>query len=91
MACFTDLPYRDRTYPFLTTIATAAGIEPVSFGCYDAMNDSHRLYQFYIAFATIGNVEEPVTENCFVQLTEPEQYNQVNEALEAALTPPVIL
>jgi hypothetical protein len=87
MACFTDIPYRDRTYPFLLTISGIAGITPVSFGCYDAMNDAHRLYQFYIALATIGGVVEPMTENCFVQITESDQYNHVNAALAAALTP----
>jgi hypothetical protein len=91
MACFTDIPYRDRTYPFLVTIATAAELTPVSFGCYDAMNDAHRLYQFYIAFATLGGIEEPMTENCFVQITEADQYNHVNEALAAALTPAPIV
>ena len=90
MACFTDIPYRDRTYPFLVTIATAAGLTPVSFGCYDAMNDAHRLYQFYVAFATIGGVQAQMTENCFVQLTESDQYNHVNEAIAAALTPQVV-
>jgi hypothetical protein len=87
MACFTDIPYRDRTYPFLVTVSSAAGIEPASFGCYDAMSDAHRLYQFYIAFATLGSIVDPISDNCFAQLTEPAQYNHVNDALIAALTP----
>ena len=86
MACFTSLPYRDKTYPFVQTIAAAAGIDPVSFGCYDAASDSSKLYQFYVGLATKGGLS-PVTENCFVQKTEDQQYFLTNEALAAALTP----
>lgn len=86
MACFTSLPYRDKTYPFVQTIAAAAGIDPVSFGCYDAASDSSKLYQFYVGLATKGGLT-PVTENCFVQKTEDQQYFLTNEALAAALTP----
>lgn len=84
MACFTSLPYRDKTYPFVQTIAAAAGIDPVSFGCYDAASDSSKLYQFYVGLATKGGLS-PVTENCFVQKTEDQQYFLTNEALAAAL------
>lgn len=86
MACFTSLPYRDKTYPFVQTIAAAAGIDPVSFGCYDAASDASKLYQFYVGLATKGGLT-PVTENCFVQKTEDQQYFLTNEALAAALTP----
>jgi len=86
MACFTSLPYRDKTYPFVQTIATAAGIEPISFGCYDSATDAAKLYQFYVGFATIGGLT-PVTQNCFVQKTEDQQFFLVNEALSAALNP----
>lgn len=86
MACFTSLPYRDKTYPFVQTVSAAADIEPVSFGCYDAASDSSKLYQFYVALATIGGLI-PVTENCFVQKTEDQQYFLTNEALAAALPP----
>jgi hypothetical protein len=84
MACFTSLPYRDKTYPFVQTIADAAGITPTSFGCYDAASDAAKLYQFYVGLATIGGLS-PVTENCFVQKTEDQQYFLTNEALAAAL------
>lgn len=84
MACFTSLPYRDKTYPFVQTIAAAAGIDPVSFGCFDAASDASKLYQFYVGLATIGGLS-PVTENCFVQKTEDQQYFLTNEALAAAL------
>lgn len=84
MACFTSLPYRDKSYPFVQTIAAAAGIDPISFGCYDAASDASRLYQFYIGLATIGELS-PVTENCFVQKTQDQQFFLVNEALAAAL------
>ena len=86
MACFTALPYRDKTYPFVQTIASAAGIDPVSFGCYDAASDAAKLYQFYVGLATIGGLS-PVTENCFVQKTEHQQFFLTNEALSAALNP----
>lgn len=86
MACFTSLPYRDKTYPFVQTIAAAAGIDPVSFGCYDASSDAAKLYQFYVGLATKGGLS-PVTENCFVQKTEDQQFFLTNEALAAALTP----
>lgn len=84
MACFTSLPYRDKTYSFVQTIAAAAGIDPVSFGCYDAASDASKLYQFYVGLATKGGLT-PVTENCFVQKTEDQQYFLTNEALAAAL------
>jgi hypothetical protein len=86
MACFTSLPYRDKTYPFVQTIAAAAGIDPISFGCYDSASDSSKLYQFYVGLATKGGLT-PVTENCFVQKTEDQQYFLTNEALAAALAP----
>ena len=84
MACFTDLDYRNKSYPFLQTIADAAGINPISYGCYDSASDSAKLYQFYFGLATIGGLT-PVTQNCFVQKTEDQQYFLVNEALAAAL------
>jgi hypothetical protein len=86
MACFTSLPYRDKTYPFLQTIFAATELSPISFGCYDAATDAAKLYQFYVGLATIGGLT-PVTENCFVQKTEDQQFFLVNEALSAALNP----
>jgi hypothetical protein len=86
MACFTDLDYRNKSYPFLQTIAAAAEVDPISYGCYDSASDSAKLYQFYFGLATIGGLT-PVTQNCFVQKTEDQQYFLTNEALAAALNP----
>jgi hypothetical protein len=86
MACFTDLDYRNKSYPFVQTIADAAGITPISYGCYDSATDASKLYQFYVGLATIGELT-PVTQNCFVQKTEDQQYYLTNEALAAALAP----
>jgi len=140
MACFTDLDYRNKSYPFVQTIAAAAGIDPISYGCYDSATDAAKLYQFYNPLYVIGTtlvatslvvgveyqiislgntnwntvagttgvtyvagdvftvaaVEEtgtgtasliPVSQNCFVQKTEDQQYYLTNEALSAALNP----
>jgi hypothetical protein len=86
MACFTSLPYRNKFYPLLITVSAAAGITPITFGCFDAASDASRLYQFYLAFATIGEVTI-VSENCFVQNTEDQQLFLTNEAVAAALPP----
>jgi hypothetical protein len=138
MACFTDLDYRNKSYPFVQTISDAAGIGSISYGCYDAASDSAKLYQFYNPLYVIGTtliatslvvgveyqiislgntnwntvagtsgvtyvagdvftvaaVEEtgtgtasliPVSQNCFVQKTEDQQYFLTNEALALAL------
>ena len=53
---------------------------------FDAASDASRLYQFYLAFATIGELT-PVTEQCFVQKTEDQQLFLTNEAVAAALPP----
>jgi hypothetical protein len=50
------------------------------------MNDAGKLYQFYIALATLGSAESTLSQNCFEQLTEDAQWNLTNEALAAALT-----
>ena len=86
MACFTSLPYRNKFYPLLITVSAAVGITPITFGCFDAASDASRLYQFYLAFATIGEVTI-VSENCFVQKTEDQQLFLTNEAVAAALPP----
>jgi hypothetical protein len=67
-------------------VSAAAGITPITFGCFDAASDASRLYQFYLAFAIIGEVT-PVSENCFVQKTEDQQLFLTNEAVAAALPP----
>ena len=87
MACFTDLSYADRSYQFVRTLATAAGITPVGLGCYSEMSNAGKLYQFYIALATLGSAESTLSQNCFEQLTEDAQWNLVNDQLAAALTP----
>ena len=90
MACFTDLDYRNKSYPFLQTIQTAAvnrgiNFDIVSYGCFDAMSDSAKLYQFYQALVLFYS-GSPVTQNCFVQKTEDQQYFLTNDALVSALT-----
>jgi hypothetical protein len=142
MACFTAIDYRNKSYPFVQTIADAAGISPISYGCYDSATDSAKLYQFYNPLYVIGTTEVagsfvvgveyqiislgtttqlqwntaagttgvtyvagdvftavevgtgtgtasliPVSQNCFVQKTEDQQYFLTNEALSAALNP----
>jgi hypothetical protein len=90
MACFTDLDYRNKSYPILLTIAAKAAQLNVnypgatSYGCFDAMSDASKLYQFYQAFAYIkaqaagGSVE---SENCFVQKTEDQQLVLLNDVI----------
>jgi hypothetical protein len=137
MACFTALDYRNKSYPFVQTIADAAGITPISYGCYDSATDAAKLYQFYnplyvigttlVATSLVVGVEYqiislgntnwntvagtsgvtyvagdvftaavvgtgtgtasliPVSQNCFVQKTEDQQYYLTNEALALAL------
>jgi hypothetical protein len=91
MACFTDLDYRNKFYPFLQTIqaaaaASAVDFDIVSYGCYDGMTDSAKLYQFYSAFK-LAKSSTPVTENCFVQKTEDQQLFLTNEAFALLITP----
>lgn len=88
MACFTDLDYRNKSYPFLQTIANIGNgdIKPVSYGCYDSMSEAARLYQFYgVLFGIIRTRSEfppePITENCFVQKTEDQQLFILNQTL----------
>jgi hypothetical protein len=90
MACFNDTPYNSWPYQILRTVAAAADIEPVGFGCFDAMPDVNRLYQFYAAFNAIGAPRETITENCFVQMTEDMQMQYLNGAIAGALTPPIL-
>ena len=85
MACFTDLDYRNKSYPFVQTIFAVTSTDPVSYGCYDGMSDAAKLYQFYLGFILIAALP-PITENCFVQKTEDQQYFLTNQALNAALS-----
>jgi hypothetical protein len=89
MACFTDLDYRNKSYPLLQTIQQegenrSITIPIVSYGCYDAMSDSAKMYQFYDAL-TLYSGGSPITENCFVQKTEDQQLTLLNIALGSAL------
>ena len=89
MACFTDLDYRNKSYPLLLTIQSVGlsrgvTIPIVSYGCYDAMSDSAKMYQFYDAL-TLYSGGSPITENCFVQKTEDQQLFLLNDSLENAL------
>jgi len=89
MACFTDLDYRNKSYPLLQTIKNSGlgDIDPVSYGCYDSMSDASRLYQFYaVLFGIIRTRSEsplpdPIAENCFVQKTEDQQLFILNLTL----------
>jgi len=90
MACFTDLDYRNKSYPLLQTIQQEGAnrsitIPIVSYGCYDAMSDSAKMYQFYDALTLYGG-STPVTENCFVQKTEDQQLTLLNTALTGAFS-----
>ena len=90
MACFTDLDYRNKSYPLLLTIQAQGAsrgvtIPIVSYGCYDAMSDSAKMYQFFNALTLYGD-ETPITENCFVQKTEDQQLTLLNAALADALS-----
>lgn len=89
MACFTDIDYRNKSYPLLQTIQSeglsrGVTIPIVSYGCYDAMSDSAKMYQFYAALTLYGG-SSPITENCFVQKTEDQQLTLLNIALSGAL------
>jgi hypothetical protein len=94
MACFTDLDYRNKSYPLLLTIAARAlQLNPnypgvTSYGCFDAMWDAAKLYQFYQAFAYIvseANGDPVVSENCFVQKTEDQQFVLLNDVIKDVL------
>jgi hypothetical protein len=87
MACFSDTPYTNWGYQILITLNNASESTPVSLGCYSQMNDSGKLYQFYKAFQSIGVERESISQNCFEQLTDAQQWNALNEAIASALTP----
>ena len=89
MACFTDLDYRNKSYPLLLTLAAKAvevdaGYSPVSYGCFDAMTDASKLYQFYFALQTIAG-QGATSENCFVQKTPDQQLFLFNSSIENVL------
>jgi hypothetical protein len=90
MACFTDTPYANWSYNLLITLnnAIVEGEGPVTLGCYAAMNPAEQMYQFYKALKQLSGQSEFFTQNCFVQLTEPQQWDALNIALTEALTPP---
>ena len=89
MACFTDLDYRNKSYPLLQTIQAALATKGfiftiVSYGCFDGMTDASKLYQFYSALNSVTE-SDPITENCFVQKTEDQQLFIFNNSLFTAL------
>jgi hypothetical protein len=90
MACFSDTPYANWSYQLLITLnnAVVEGEGPVSLGCYAAMNSSEQAYQFYKVLNQLINSEDYLTQNCFVQLTDAQQWGALNDALESFLTPP---
>jgi hypothetical protein len=88
MACFTDTPPANWTYNILLTISgLVSGYTPVTLGCYSAMNSSEQAYQFYQALNEyLGNTGY-ITQQCFVQLTEPQQWEQLNDIIAEVLAP----
>jgi hypothetical protein len=83
MACFTDLPYSDWSYQFLISLYNQYSetlSDPVSIGCYSEMNQSEKMYQFYEAFKLIIGSTDYLSQNCFVQLTEPQQWDALDSA-----------
>ena len=89
MACFTDTPPANWTYNILLTMASfVEGYTPVTLGCYAAMNSSEQLYQFYQVLKELDGDETYLSQNCFVQLTEPQQWEELNQVIEDFLTPP---
>lgn len=51
------------------------------------MNSSEQMYQFYLAFRKIAE-EAEIPLNCFVQLTDAQQWDALNDAIAAAFAPP---
>ena len=90
MACFTDTPPANWTYNILRTLASfVEGYSPITLGCYAQMNSSEQAYQFYQVLKELDGAETYLSQNCFVQLTEPQQWDQINQAIENFLTPPL--
>jgi hypothetical protein len=89
MACFSDTPYANWSYQLLITLnnAVVEGEGPVSLGCYAAMNSSEQAYQFYKVLNQLANNAEFLTQNCFVQLTDAQQWEALNDAIADALAP----
>jgi uncharacterized protein (DUF1778 family) len=84
MACFSDLPYANWSYQLLITLnnAVVEGEGPVSLGCYAAMNSSEQAYQFYKVLNQLMRTAQSIlTQNCFVQLTDAQQWGALNDAL----------
>jgi hypothetical protein len=93
MACFTDAPYANWSYQLLLTLSNSiAPLDPplVSIGCYSQMNQSEQLYQFYRVLSLISNDTDFLYQNCFVQLTDAQQWDALNDAVAAVFAPPPI-
>jgi hypothetical protein len=90
MICFTDIDYRNKSYPLLRAIQDVGEsqrgltIPIVSYGCFDAMSDSAKMYQFCAALNLYGGATG-VTENCFVQKTEDQQLYILLDSIYNAL------
>jgi len=52
------------------------------------MNPSEQTYQFYKVLSEIAGNEEFLSQNCFVQLTEPQQWEQFNTVIGNVFTLP---
>ena len=51
---------------------------------------SAKMYQFFAALDWANGSETTITENCFVQKTEDQQYYLLNNALVVALAQPPV-
>jgi hypothetical protein len=51
------------------------------------MPPANQMYQFYVNLHYIGGSITPISENCFVQMTEDMQWYHLNEALEYSYNP----
>lgn len=90
MACFTDTPPANWSYNLLLSLSEfVEGYTPITLGCYSTLNSSEQMYQFYEVLKNIEGAESYLSQNCFVQLTEPQQWEQINDVIPF-LFPPVI-
>jgi hypothetical protein len=48
------------------------------------MNISEQIYQFYKVLNGIAGNEEILSQNCFVQLSEPQQWGELNSSVNNA-------
>ena len=90
MACFSDTPYANWSYQLLVTLnnAVVEGEGAISLGCYSEMNSSGQMYQFYKVLNQIAGNSEYLSQSCYEQLTDAQQWDSLNNAIALAFTPP---